>query len=42
MRVSKFYAHDVSLFITYYRGPGWLVCIAYIDPGNYQANIQGK
>lgn len=24
----------------YFVGPGWLVCIAYIDPGNYQANIQ--
>merc|ERR1711985_43701 len=26
-------------FIRYF-GPGWLVCIAYVDPGNYQANIQ--
>jgi len=24
----------------YFVGPGWMVCIAYIDPGNYQANIQ--
>jgi len=24
----------------YFVGPGWLVAIAYIDPGNYQANIQ--
>jgi len=24
----------------HFVGPGWLVCIAYIDPGNYQANIQ--
>ena len=23
-----------------YVGPGWLVCIAYVDPGNYQADIQ--
>merc|ERR1712003_97017 len=23
-----------------YFGPGWLVCIAYCDPGNYQACIQ--
>merc|ERR1719394_1868058 len=23
-----------------YFGPGWLVCIAYVDPGNYQADIQ--
>ena len=21
-------------------GPGWFVCIAYVDPGNYQADIQ--
>jgi NRAMP (natural resistance-associated macrophage protein)-like metal ion transporter len=20
-------------------GPGWMVCVAYVDPGNYQANI---
>merc|ERR1711968_319058 len=26
-------------FIKYF-GPGWLVCIAYCDPGNYQACIQ--
>merc|ERR1712149_28512 len=26
-------------FIRYF-GPGWLVCIAYVDPGNYQADIQ--
>merc|ERR1712134_8876 len=26
-------------FIRYF-GPGWLVCIAYVDPGNYQACIQ--
>merc|ERR1711959_207580 len=25
-------------FIRYF-GPGWLVCIAYVDPGNYQADI---
>jgi len=24
----------------YFVGPGWLVSIAYIDPGNYQADIQ--
>jgi natural resistance-associated macrophage protein 2 len=24
----------------YFCGPGWLVSIAYIDPGNYQADIQ--
>mmetsp|Transcript_21563 Transcript_21563/g.24759 ORF Transcript_21563/g.24759 Transcript_21563/m.24759 type:complete len:104 (+) Transcript_21563:102-413(+) len=24
----------------YFFGPGWLVSIAYIDPGNYQADIQ--
>eukprot|EP00548_Thalassiothrix_antarctica_P006877 CAMPEP_0194143144 /NCGR_PEP_ID=MMETSP0152-20130528/12334_1 /TAXON_ID=1049557 /ORGANISM="Thalassiothrix antarctica, Strain L6-D1" /LENGTH=502 /DNA_ID=CAMNT_0038842413 /DNA_START=19 /DNA_END=1524 /DNA_ORIENTATION=+ len=24
----------------YFVGPGWLVCIAYVDPGNYQADIQ--
>jgi len=24
----------------FFVGPGWMVCIAYIDPGNYQANIQ--
>lgn len=23
----------------YFVGPGWLVSIAYIDPGNYQADI---
>ena len=23
----------------YFVGPGWLVCIAYVDPGNYQADI---
>merc|ERR1719410_3206847 len=23
-----------------YFGPGWLMCIAYVDPGNYQADIQ--
>lgn len=23
----------------YFVGPGWMVCVAYIDPGNYQANI---
>jgi len=28
-----------STFIRYF-GPGWLVCIAYVDPGNYQADIQ--
>ena len=26
--------------IWYFVGPGWLVSIAYIDPGNYQADIQ--
>ena len=26
-------------FIRYF-GPGWLVCIAYVDPGNFQADIQ--
>merc|ERR1712174_167035 len=26
-------------FIKYF-GPGWLVCIAYVDPGNFQADIQ--
>jgi len=24
----------------FFVGPGWMVCVAYIDPGNYQANIQ--
>jgi NRAMP (natural resistance-associated macrophage protein)-like metal ion transporter len=24
----------------FFVGPGWLVCIAYIDPGNYQADIK--
>jgi NRAMP (natural resistance-associated macrophage protein)-like metal ion transporter len=24
----------------YFCGPGWLVSIAYVDPGNYQADIQ--
>jgi len=24
----------------YFVGPGWLVSIAYVDPGNYQADIQ--
>ena len=24
----------------HFSGPGWLVSIAYVDPGNYQANIQ--
>lgn len=24
----------------YFSGPGWFVSIAYIDPGNYQADIQ--
>mmetsp|Transcript_11328 Transcript_11328/g.24152 ORF Transcript_11328/g.24152 Transcript_11328/m.24152 type:complete len:314 (+) Transcript_11328:89-1030(+) len=24
----------------YFVGPGWFVCIAYVDPGNYQADIQ--
>lgn len=28
--------HDLLFFV----GPGWMVCVAYIDPGNYQANIQ--
>ena len=23
----------------YFVGPGWLVSIAYVDPGNYQADI---
>jgi len=23
----------------YFVGPGWLVCVAYVDPGNYQADI---
>lgn len=26
--------------ISYFIGPGWLVSIAYVDPGNYQADIQ--
>merc|ERR1711959_141298 len=26
-------------FIRYF-GPGWLVCIAYVDPGSYRADIQ--
>lgn len=26
--------------LLYFVGPGWLVCIAYVDPGNYQADIQ--
>lgn len=25
--------------VLYFVGPGWMVCIAYVDPGNYQANI---
>ena len=24
----------------YFCGPGWMVSIAYVDPGNYQADIQ--
>ena len=24
----------------YFSGPGWLLSIAYVDPGNYQADIQ--
>jgi NRAMP (natural resistance-associated macrophage protein)-like metal ion transporter len=24
----------------YFVGPGWLISIAYVDPGNYQADIQ--
>ena len=24
----------------YFSGPGWFVSIAYVDPGNYQADIQ--
>jgi hypothetical protein len=24
----------------YFVGPGWFVSIAYVDPGNYQADIQ--
>lgn len=24
----------------FFVGPGWFVSIAYIDPGNYQADIQ--
>lgn len=24
----------------YFVGPGWFVCIAYVDPGNFQADIQ--
>ena len=24
----------------HFVGPGWFVCIAYVDPGNYQADIQ--
>lgn len=27
--------HDFLHFV----GPGWLVCIAYVDPGNYQSDI---
>ncbi|KAG7338339.1 NRAMP family Mn2+/Fe2+ transporter [Nitzschia inconspicua] len=26
--------------LLYFCGPGWLVSIAYVDPGNYQADIQ--
>lgn len=26
--------------VLYFCGPGWLVSIAYVDPGNYQADIQ--
>jgi hypothetical protein len=24
----------------YFVGPGWFVCISFVDPGNYQADIQ--
>eukprot|EP00980_Cylindrotheca_fusiformis_P025710 scaffold14504_cov111-Cylindrotheca_fusiformis.AAC.1 len=24
----------------FFSGPGWFVSIAYVDPGNYQADIQ--
>ena len=27
--------------LLYFVGPGWFVSIAYVDPGNYQADIQG-
>jgi NRAMP (natural resistance-associated macrophage protein)-like metal ion transporter len=26
--------------LLYFVGPGWMVSIAYVDPGNYQADIQ--
>lgn len=26
--------------LLYFVGPGWMASIAYVDPGNYQANIQ--
>jgi len=26
--------------LLHFVGPGWFVCIAYVDPGNYQADIQ--
>merc|ERR1719394_1425593 len=26
--------------LLHFVGPGWLVSIAYVDPGNYQADIQ--
>ena len=25
--------------VLWFMGPGWLVSIAYVDPGNYQADI---
>ena len=33
---SGFWWKDLMYFV----GPGWMVCIAYVDPGNYQADIQ--
>lgn len=26
--------------LMYFAGPGWMVSVAYVDPGNYQADIQ--
>ena len=25
--------------LRYFAGPGWFVCVAYVDPGNYQADM---
>lgn len=34
--INPHYIHESHVHIT----PGWFVSIAYVDPGNYQADIQ--